>query len=142
LAFTPDITGFFDAQRRLREATGVDAAFRLRTAYVWPSGTQLNPETGSPFDPTVKPVSGGDIQEVVVRCSYVTNLVRSGDPSEEPGGAFREADIVLGLPAERRADVEGAAEVEVADVLYRIAEIMPDPTFNDVQRYLVFGEAR
>lgn len=140
----PDITGFFDAQARLREATGVDAVFRKKIPEEWPDGTQLNRETGRPFDPTVKPVSGGGHEEVVIRCSIVTQLAShiSGATAERAAGAFRDADIALGLPAARKGEIDGVAEVDVKGVVYRITDVTPDPAFNQVARYMVFGEAK
>lgn len=145
MAGLPDTAGFFEAQARLRQELGTDARFQVRTAIVWPPDTQLNRETGRPFDPTIKPQSGGDLQEVVVRCSTLTRLVSSnvaGATTERAAGAFRDGGIALGLPAADRPAVEDAAEVSVGGVMYRITDIRPDPNFNEVQRYIVFGEAK
>lgn len=141
---TPDITGFFAAQDRLRELTGVDATFRVPTPKVWPAGTQLDRETGEPYDPTVVPVSGGEPTEVVVRCSILTQLVSSNltnATEATQAGVFRGESVALGLAEERHAEVKDATEVVVAGVEYRVTEIVPDPAFNNVQRYVAFGEA-
>lgn len=142
---TPNIEGFFAAQERLRQEMGVDATFVLKTPLVWPVGTQLNPETNKPFDPTIKPSSGGEEVEVIVRCSMVNRLVASniaGATADTAAGVFREGDIALGLGADRYDEVKDAAEVRVAGVGYRVADIRPDPAFNQVRRYIAFCENR
>lgn len=140
----PDIAGFFDAQARLRQQTGVDATFIIPTDPVWPPGTALNPETGKPFDPTVVATSAGVPVEVVVRCSILTRLVGAiGNPTEDrAGGSFSGGSIALGVPEERRDEIDGATDVTVADVRYRVKDIKPDPAFNDVRRFIVFAENR
>jgi hypothetical protein len=140
----PDIDGFFEAQDRLREATGTNVRFLVPVDPVWPEGTQLDPETDLPYDPTIVPESGGDDTEVVIRCSTLTQLVNAqmSDATEErAGGVFRGESAALGFAPADLPLVQAARRFVLGDLTYRVTDMVADEKFNRIGRYMVFGEA-
>lgn len=140
----PDLQGFVDAQKRLRDAMGTDVTFRLPVDPEWPGGTAVD-ENGKPFDPTIDPLPGtGGFTEVVKRCSLVQGLVRAAaDFAEnEAAGMFRSEKVVLGLDPTDYAAVAEATEVVVGDVTYSITQSIIDPAMSLNARWLFYGEAK
>jgi hypothetical protein len=140
----PDIDGWREAQNRLRIALGKDVTFEVPETPVWPDGTQLDRETGLPFDPTIEPVSGGGYTEVTIKVMPVTHPIRPREADNvspnEAAGLLYEGNMIL-LTAE--ADfplIEGATRFVLDGRRFGITDIMPDG-LTRVDRYLVYGEA-
>jgi hypothetical protein len=133
----PDLSGFAEAQDRLRVALGVDAVFLIPQASVWPVGTEINPDTDEPYDPTVVPTSGGGVNEVVVRVAPVQRPIGGGDDViEGPSGVRQDETIALRInPADKPA-IDGARSVIVHSIEYRVTEVV-----DDDDQWIVFGEA-
>lgn len=143
---SPDIAGFIEAQDRQRELFGEDIPFHVREAAVYPDGTQLDPETGKPYDPTIKPTSGGGFTDEVVRGIVIfrpihTNLEDPLGDSHLQGGLRRATSAVVDIGIADLARVADAAEATVKDVRYKVTDIEKDG-IDGVDRVLAFLEAK
>lgn len=146
MAVTPDFEGFAAAQRRLRESFGHDLRFYSPGEDPsWPPGTQLDPETDLPYDPTIEPVTGGDEVITTVRCSVVSRpmgLSKSGvdgDAKLKALGWVEEGGIVIIVDIEDWEYVRDATKVEYADETYAIR--MRDHDYlGAAERYLLWAK--
>jgi hypothetical protein len=138
----PDIAGFRDAQRRLREALGRDAVFHVPLAVTWGADVSLDPQTGRPYDPTIVPESGGGSTDVTKRVGLVMRPITQRDDQvaeESPIGPRRDTLIAMAVEVEDFPDVQDATNVTLAGVGYTITETLRDPGLDD--RYIVYAEA-
>lgn len=71
MAIERDLDGFRDAMARMRGFMGRDVTFLKQIEGTYPVGTQVDPETGLPFDPTIEPV-GATEQELAVPANVYT----------------------------------------------------------------------
>jgi hypothetical protein len=122
----PDTVGFAAAQDRLRQQLGVDAVFIVPTASVWPAGTELDPETGKPYDPFLEPESGGEPVEETVRCSYVHKPLALLDPAQAPIGDVDRGVAALIVPVADYSRVRTAVRVRVGDEVYDVQQFRQD----------------
>lgn len=138
----PDIEGFLEAQNRLRERMGRDVDFMIRTAPVWPPDTPLD-DAGSPYDPTVKPASGGDLRPVTKRVGVITKQASPLRPGAvthfEPIGPESGIDLILDLNAADYDDVQTAVQVWLNTLRFAIVEWVPGG-LGRLDRYLVYGQ--
>lgn len=136
----PDVAGFREAQKRLRQRLGVDVVFLVPQAPTWPDGTQLDPETGRPYDPFAEPASGGDDQEVTVRCSLVNRALTPLDPTVTTAVGDQDiAEAALIVDEADFATVQGARRCRVLARTWRIAELKLDELAGDA-RYIAYLE--
>lgn len=143
MAVQPDIEGFRAAQQRLRDAMGTNVAFHTPVAPTWPPGTPLDPQTGRPHDPTVEPLSGGGVTTTTIKVSLVARPIPSGiEPQggDVSGGLRRSDSIALGISVADYPSVASATGVTVADIDYKLTDIIRDPGLDD--RYIAYGEAK
>lgn len=148
---TPDIAGFEAAQVRLREQFGQDVPFYFASAAVWPPGTQLDPETGNPYDPTVLPVASGMGSALVPNVSVVhrpLGLSRRGIAGEEVTtavGRFQEGEAALIIGVDDFLD-NNLAEADFCHVHedeWEITSFTADSLgTNDPQRYVLYIRKR
>jgi hypothetical protein len=118
---SPDAVGFRDAQKRLRTALGVDAVFTIPPgAPVWPPGTELDPESGGPYDPFLTPVSQEEATEITVRASFASRPLAGADPTVSPIGAVDTGSAALILDAADYPPVASAQRVRVGPEIYSI----------------------
>lgn len=137
----PDIAGFRQAQEELIDKLGQDVTFRIPQPVTYPPDTQLDRETGRPFDPTIKPTSA-DHDDVVVRCTVVYRPIQ-GDEDVKGGmsGLRRTANMALALKVADRPQIDDATQATVNGLDYAVRDIVPDG-LTEVQRYVVFLESR
>jgi hypothetical protein len=139
----PDIAGFRRAQEELIDKLGQDVTFLVPQPPTYPPGTVLDPETGRPHDPTIRPIQDPDA-EVVVRCSVVYRpILRQGEDDVTGGasGPRRTTQMAVTMKVVDRPRVEGATKATVNDLSYKVTDIVPDG-LTEVQRYIAFLEAR
>lgn len=133
----PDYSGFVEAQDRLNEVLGEDVTFIAVEPKVWPPGTALDPETGEPFDPIVKPDSGGGEVATVVRCTPIEGAVRGSDETEVSASGLRDVgEPVFSVLIADAPLIEDAIYVDHNQERYRISDVK-----NDDDRVLVYTEA-
>jgi hypothetical protein len=135
----PDITGFQDAQRRLNEARGETVQVLTPQDPVWPDGTQLDRETGKPFDPLIEPVSGGGYDATEVDATVALQVDDSDVNEGQSGYRPDEAPIFI-IMVEDYAAVANATRVAWNEAEYRITRFRPD-SLRGVYRYMVLTEA-
>lgn len=143
MPLVPDIQGFQDAQERLREALGQEITFLVPQVPVWPPGTQLDPETQKPYDPTIKPVSGDGFEEVVKTCTVIFRPIRVNveDPiGTEAAGLRKSTSMALLIDPDDYPDVEDATQASVAGTDYKITDFENDTELAN--RHIAFLEAR
>lgn len=144
---TPDLAGFRAAMDRLRDNFGQDVTFHAPVAKTWPAGTQLDPETGEPYDPAIDPISAGwtdIVKHVGVVTKPISTAREGGDTRFEAGGEFSGMDAVLDMVDTDHVDVLDATEVTLYGLRFKIVEMKPsglggDP---DADRYIVYLEAK
>lgn len=139
---SPNFDGFKDAQRRLRQEFGQDLTWITPIDPVWPEGTQINPETGEPYDPTVEPTSSGETR-TIVRTSVVTRPIHGrgaikDEVSKKAIGWMKDEGIVLIVDTEDYHLVRDATEVEYAGDTYTIREDHHD-YLGPADRWLFFA---
>lgn len=138
----PDLQGFRDAQARLNAALGTVVVFRVPVAPIYPPGTKLDPQTGKPFDPTIKPTGGGGWTDFEVKATVAEPQVQdsSSDVDTGPSGVRRDETPVF-IVMEGDFDlIETATRVLWHEQEYAITDVQPDG-IPSVFRYLVFTEA-
>lgn len=140
-ANAPDLAAFKDAQDRLNQAMGQLVTFFVPGVPVWPGGTMLDPETNTPYDPTVVPISGGDPVGVEIRVTVVyAPIGGTDDVIEGPSGVRHDERVSLLIQEADYPAVEEATTFVLDDLTYRISEIVNDSSFNG--RFIAFGEAQ
>lgn len=135
----PDIPAFHDAQKRLNEALGEAVQFLTPQTPVWPEGTELDPETGKPYDPLIDPESGGGYDATEVQAS-VALKAEIEDVDEGRSGYRPDEEPIFIIMAEDYASVAGATRVAWNEGEFRITRFRPD-SLQGVYRYLVLTEA-
>jgi hypothetical protein len=141
----PNIAGFIEAAVRLRREAGTDVAFKVPVTDIWPEGTKVNPDTGQPFDPTIKPTS--DPFTVITKRALI--IAKQGSPLRpqsdtywEQAGMLTGMDIILDVGAEDFAEIEDASEMTVNTLNYKIEEAKPFAVDGTIYRWLVYGRER
>lgn len=139
-----DVSGFREAQERLRDKLGADVTFRTPTPSVWPAGTPLDPQTGRPYDPTVEPTSGGGFADAMIRVGLVFRPIRVNveDPvgADVSGGTRQRESIALSVSQRDFPGIVNATRVNVGDIEYKITQVIRDPGLD--LRRIIFAEAR
>lgn len=131
----PDLDGFREASVKLRAELGRDVPFFTPTPTIWPEGTPLDPQTGTPYDPVIQPVASGyasaSVRAIVVLPG--ANL-RADDVIAAAIGEIEEgkAAIVVGRESWDDNNLEDATLVGIYDETWAIVQsdldgIGPDP---------------
>lgn len=139
----PDLTGFAEAQSRLIGSMGQDVVFVIPGEPEYPDGTKLDPQTGRPFDPRIKPTTTGD-EEKTVKCSVAFRPVGGGleDTAKMTAiGRMAENNVVLITGIENKSDLEGASTATVMDVKYKVTDMTEDG-IEEATRLLIFLESK
>lgn len=138
-----DAAGFIDAQANLRSMLGEPVTFKVPVAKVWPGGTKINPDTGLPYDSTIKQTSA-EFTDVVKVCLLIykrgSPLRPQGDTAVAASGEMSGMDMIIDLAADDKPDVEDAAEVTVQGLDYRVDEMKPFSLAGTSYRWLVYGK--
>lgn len=135
---SPDLPGFVDAQRRLRSEFGVEVTFWGEPAEVYPPGTALDPDTGRPYDPTIKPTTAS-AASAAVRC---TVAFRSNTENQQEVGAIGIADrthVQLQADITDAPAIEDAIAFDVHSERFKVEAKKPDGIGPDAQRFLIWG---
>jgi hypothetical protein len=132
---------FADAMATLNTHFGTVVEFQLPGASgVYPSGTTLDPETGRPYDPTIKPTgASGATASARVGVYFGTT---NEDADDSALGILGDAEGMVDVRAEDY-DTENlafATHVIVRNVRYKIVNWRPDGMGDAIQRYLGYLE--
>lgn len=132
----PDLAGFTDAQKRLREAFGEPVEFVKAAVATYPSGTKLDPETGLPMDPLIEPDTSSEDTEIV-NCNIGFRSDSRGDFAKADAAGWRDVEHVRFIAdISDRAKIDGAVLARARGQEYKIVSTTPDG-IGGVQRYLV-----
>lgn len=86
----PDLAGFRDGLERKRAAFAETVVFLGPVEATWPVGTPLDPETLTPFDPTIQPVASARASAAVpANVSFQSNAVRFHESNENTAAGIR-----------------------------------------------------
>lgn len=141
----PDLAGFRQAQNKLREETGQDVVLLIPEEATWPPGTQLDPETHRPYDPTVVPLSSGFASASARVGVAWTALSRTGSSNAtdlSPLGITEQSHAMLIVGSGDVANFELAEDVIVFDERWKIQGIKPDGVGNVIHRWLAYLKHR
>lgn len=146
MSVSPNIAGFKEAQERLRDKLGFDVTFYTPLPLTYPPGTPTDPETGVPYNPTIRPTASG-FASASVRCSVVNRvfgLSRTGveDQTESTAlGIMSNTSLGLIMSEEDWPDVDEATEFEHLGIRYEIRDDTPD-SLGGATRHVVVGEQK
>lgn len=120
----PNLAGFLDAQRQLRDDFGVDVTLRTPSAPTWDPAEPIDPETGRPYDPFAVPTAGEGFTEDTIRALVIDPLgVGEDETVVGPAGRASTDTMILSVdPADRDA-LQAATDVIVRESRYRISEV-------------------
>lgn len=136
---TPDLAGFAESRKRLRNAFGQDVVFLIPVAATYDGG--VDPESGDPYDPWAPPTTGGGEPREVTKTVSVVNRPLSSvrdDAESSPLGRLATDDMALILPYEEWPDVEGATYVRYLDDRYKIREVRDDAMATVYRRKIIY----
>jgi hypothetical protein len=136
----PDLAGFADAQHRLRTAFGEPIVFIWPAAETWPPGTQLDDETGKPYDPTIQPLSTTPHNRLAVgdvaRRPFNTEDVEFAAP-----GMVEREHVMVSMDLPYASAASGADSFTVGGSEYKLTSTRPDG-IGELQRILAFGRRK
>lgn len=140
IEITRDLQGFRDAMAEMRQVMGQDVPFFIPAAKTYPPGTQLDPESGEPYDPTIQRLDSSETR-VVVHCGVyrkIPNVV--DDISQSALGPMEERDALLDVsPTDyENKSLEDATSVEILGERYEIVDADPDGIAEVEHRILVY----
>lgn len=139
---SPNIAGFSDAQARLRDKLGLDVRLLTPVTAAYASGTVLDPTTGQPYDPRIKPTASG-FSSAMVRASVISEVLSVEDDTEtNAAGIFSSKSVVLDIAVGDWPLASAATEFEVFEQRYVIRDTQPDGFAQITTRRLIFGERK
>lgn len=145
LAGDPDLTGFQEAQRRLREKLGRVVMFYTPTPTVWPAlpTASFDPETGVPYDPTIKPLASGYVVASARASTIFAPLktVRRDDEQADALGVRSRLNKDLILDIADAWVASAAVMYELDGEFWQIVNVKTDG-LGSATRLIVFGEDR
>lgn len=137
----PDLAGFADAQRRHRGHFGEDVTFLQPVEVTFPPGTPLDPDSGEPYDPTIRPVASAQAS-AVVKCNVAFIARQSaGREYDATAGALGEMErthVMLICDITDRPVIEPATSFLLRGERFAVSSSKPD-ALATVQRFLVYG---
>lgn len=142
----PDLAGYVAAQRRLRSKLGRIVKFYTERPPTYdlslPAGT-FDPESGLPYDPTVKPLSSGWVvasARASIAFAPLATLRRDEVQGEPEGTRSRlNKDVILDVDDAWTAS--GASMFEIDGQFWEIVNRQFDG-IGGKQRYIVYGQDR
>lgn len=142
----PDFAGFADAQVRLRANFGREVVFFTPLPTTWPPGTPLDPESGRPFDPTIRPIASG-MASAAVNCSIIDRplgLSQRGTKDQRQAqtaiGDMADKNKVAIISVEDAPRASGAVKASYLDEDFRVTDFRRD-ALGPVERYLAYLES-
>lgn len=133
----PDLAGFADAQHRLRTLFGEPIVFIWPPELTWPPGTELDEETGLPYDPTIQPATT-DPDNRLALGDVATRPFNTDDVEFVAPGVVEREHVMLSMDLPYASAASGASNFTVRGNQYKLSSSRPDGVGGE-QRYLVFG---
>ena len=134
-----NMDGFVAAQRKLRSQFGEEITFFGPPIVTWPPDTPIDPQTGTPYDPTIEAVDNVS-QEVRVKCNVVFTAA-GPDVEFSAAGTTERTHVMLIADIDDAPAISPALEFECRGEGYRVTSQKADG-IGGLQRYLVWGRKR
>jgi hypothetical protein len=145
MSVTPNLAGFYAASQQLRQTFGDQITFSVPQAPAWPTGTQINPDTGEPYS-AMAVRSNPEFVTVTITASVILKeaspLRPQADTEFTAAGALSGMDIILDVADADYALVQDASEFSYATKNYRVEEWKPFEMANVTYRWLCYGKER
>lgn len=137
----PNLADMTAAQARLRKYTGQEVTFYFAAVLTWPEGTQLDPESGRPFDSQVEPESEEAPAPITIKCSVAFRPTQglSEDTAETAIGDIKQNQVVLIMSLSEMETVAKATSFDVKGDNFKVKKTTPDGIGSD-WRGLIWGE--
>lgn len=132
----PDLAGFRAARERKRSAFSEPVVLLGPIVATWPPGVPLDPDTGTPFDPTIAPL-GSAMASATINVEWVW---RSSSDPEDTGAAGRfdkEHPMLIAASAAASA-VDGMTYFAGRGARYQIQSVHFDG-ITGIDRVLIYG---
>jgi len=140
MADGPDLAGMKDAQVRLRRYTGEDVIFYTPTGEEWPPDTELDPQSGKPYDPLIDPIASGWASAAVnANLAFRPVSGLNDQVAELPIGNLELGQIVAILDIDEAQGVTDATEFDAKGDHYKITQ-RKDDGIGSNYRTLIWGE--
>lgn len=136
----PNLAGFVDAQQRLRSQFGEPVWFIKPSSVTFAPNTNIDPSTGQPFDPAIKPIASA-AASASAQCNVFFRAISRGGMGHE--FAQSAADIrnwslvMLITDISNRSICQGAVQVLLRGDTWKVMSEKPDG-LGDTQRWLVY----
>lgn len=139
----PNIDGFRDAQRRLREKFGRTVTFFTPGAKQYDPSlppTVFDPETGEPFDPTIEPTASGYASAAIVASRVFKPLTATrGESSADALGQQSRLNQQVIVDIDDQAAVRDAEFYELDGERWSIDDVVTDGIGAE-QRVIVYSK--
>lgn len=145
MSFTPDTASFFAAAQQLRASFGDTITFSVPQDPVWPTGTQLNPDTGEPYSAMVVRTNQ-EYTTVTITASVILKeaspLRPQADSMFVAAGLMSGMDIILDVDSADYPTVQDATDFVYAGKNYHVEEWKPFEMANVTYRWLCYGKEK
>lgn len=145
MSVTPDIDGYKEATRRLRQRLGSTVTFRIPVAKTYGPDVAIDPESNEPYDPTQVPASGGGFTTHTLVCGVIFRPVRKSSVQDEvsssPIGVERTDTVAVTVDAADWPTVDDATEFVLNTIVYNVTDSPPEGLVT-IDRYIVFGQPK
>jgi hypothetical protein len=128
----PDLAGFQDAHRRLRDQAGTTVIFE-RVEVTFPPEVPVD-QDGRPFDPVLTAASGlATVASASASCTVAYRTTRqSGEAEVSPIGWVESAHVLItGHPELASGIAASATHARLRDARYKILAVRLDPGLAD-----------
>ena len=137
----PNLGDLADALARLRSHMGQNVVFYFAEVLTWPEGTQLDPESGRPYDSQVEPESKEEPESITIKCNVAFRPTEglSEDTAESPIGNIQQNEVLLIMSVPEMETVAKAVSFDVKGDNFKVKKSTPDGIGSEY-RGLVWGE--
>lgn len=137
----PNLADMTAAQARLRKYMGQEVTFYFAAVLTWPEGTQLDPESGRPFDSQIEPESEEAPDPITIKCNVAFRPTQglSEDTEETAIGDIKQNQVVLIMSLSEMETVAEATSFDVKGDNFKVKKTTPDGIGSD-WRGLIWGE--
>jgi hypothetical protein len=140
LSEAPDLEGFGEAQKQLRDAFGEPIVFINPPTRVWPPGTKLDDETGEPYDPTIEPALT-QTDNRLAKGDVATRPFSAEDVEWAPAGMVEREHVMVAMDLPYASAASAATSFMVRGAEYKVSSSRPDGV-GALQRFLTFGRRK
>lgn len=127
MSASADTAGFREAMNRLVQNLGTDVVFKFPVSNGYASGVYVDPEMGTPLDPTLTPSASSASADVTVRATVFRGVPNSQNEGENnSGGIYPQGSLWLRIPDGYDQSILSADKVLVNSELFRVERFVED----------------